>query len=84
MLLIGSADDLIAKHDADLAVRRAASNGLEPCFFWGLGGAAVDVRLEFRHEEEQRCDRDRPQDEDREQHELIGRQFSHASQSGRA
>ena len=84
MLLLGTSNDLIAEHDADLALRGLALHGLEPRFLGSLGLAAVDVRLELRHEEEQGSDRDRPQDQDREQHELISRQSSHASQSVRA
>ena len=84
MLLLGSTDDLIAENDADLAVRSGASNRLESGLFGRLGFAAVDVRLELRHEEEQGSDREGPQDQDREQHKLISRQSFHASQSVRA
>ncbi len=84
MLLLGPTDDLIAEDDADLAVGRAASDRLEPGFFGSLGFAGFYVGLELRHEEQQGSDRDRPQDQNREQNELVGSQSVHASQCRRA
>ena len=65
------ADDLLAENDLDLPVGGLAGDGLESRLLWSRGVDPFHVILEFRHEEEQADDHDRPQQEHDQQEQLI-------------
>ena len=72
------ADHLVAEHDPNLPFLTCSRYGLQPGLFWVWRVEPRDVLLEATHQEQQTEDHEGPQDQHREQEQLIS---GHRAQS---